>query len=329
MAKTHAPRCGSLAYSPRKRARKQTPRIHHWPTSTEAGLLGFAGYKAGMTHVMAVDKTDNSITHDLEVFIPVTIIETPPLKIVGARAYVKKYTGKQTLLDVIITGKKAKSKKKNKKTKEPKDPKTELSKLEGRDDITDVTLIVETQPDKTKIPKKKPDVMEIALGGELADKISFAKEKMGAEVKASEILTENTLSDVTSVTKGKGTQGPVKRWGITLQPRKATGKRRHIGSGGAWTPTRKLWREPQAGQMGYHTRTEYNKLVLKVGENPQEVTPKGGFLKYGPISSEYVIIYGSLPGPIKRLVRFSKPRRAGKTKSYEITQISTESKQGT
>lgn len=325
MAKKHKPRYGSLAYSPRKRAKKETPRIHSWPDAGEAGLLGFAGYKAGMTHVMAVDKRENSPTANLEVFIPVTVVETPPIKVVGARAYSKGYTGKNTVSDVLVDEKKSKSPKK----KEKKDSKERLAELAGREDIIDVTLITVTQPDKTNIPKKKPAVMEVALGGEIADKIAYAKEKIGGEIKASEIIKENTLSDITAVTKGKGTQGPVKRWGIQLQPRKATGKRRHIGTGGAWTPTRKLWREPQAGQMGYHTRTEYNKLVLAVGDDGSEVTPAGGFLRYGPVSGEYVILYGSVPGPAKRLLRFTSPRRPTKAGLYEIKHISAESKQGT
>ena len=322
MAKTNKPRRGSMAFSPRKRAARETPRLHYWPCAEKPGPLGFAGYKAGMTHVMAVDKRDHSITSDLEVFVPVTMLEAPPLKVVGVRAYGAGYGGKRTVSDVIIQTKKSKSKKKE------SDSKPNLSKLEALKDLTDVALLVETQPGKTNMPKKKPDFMEIQLGGGLSEKFAYAKEKLGGEIKAPEILKENTLYDLTAVTKGKGHQGIVKRWGTRRQPRKSTGRRRHSGTGGAWSPSRKLWLEPQIGQMGYHTRTEYNKLVLKVGANGGDVTPKGGFLRYGPVSGDYVILYGSVPGPSKRLIRFSNPRRAGRGGPFEITHISTKSMQG-
>jgi len=46
--KTHAPKHGSLAYLPRKRAKKPTARIRYWPKSslTLPKLLGFSAYKA-------------------------------------------------------------------------------------------------------------------------------------------------------------------------------------------------------------------------------------------------------------------------------------------
>ncbi|HDI53041.1 MAG TPA: 50S ribosomal protein L3, partial [Candidatus Bathyarchaeota archaeon] len=49
MPRTRAPRRGSMAYSPRKRAKSIAGRIRFWPEVEEGPrLLGFAGYKAGM-----------------------------------------------------------------------------------------------------------------------------------------------------------------------------------------------------------------------------------------------------------------------------------------
>ena len=56
--------------------------------------------------------------------------------------------------------------------------------------------------------------------------------------------------------------------------------------------------------MGYHGRTEYNKRVLKISDNGREITPDAGFKHYGTVSGSYVLIKGSVPGPIKRLIRF-------------------------
>ena len=50
MVRHHQPRKGSVAFSPRKRAAKETPRIKSWPQNDEPKLLGLAGYKVGMTH---------------------------------------------------------------------------------------------------------------------------------------------------------------------------------------------------------------------------------------------------------------------------------------
>ena len=61
--------------------------------------------------------------------------------------------------------------------------------------------------------------------------------------------------------------------------------------------------------MGYHQRTEYNKRILKIGIDGKEVTPRGGFVNYGEVRGTYVIVDGSLPGPVKRLVRMRCPAR--------------------
>ena len=86
----------------------------------------------------------------------------------------------------------------------------------------------------------------------------------------------------------------------------------------------------QAGQLGYHKRTELNKRILRIS-NPDEseVTPAGGFLHYGEVANPYIIIQGSLPGPAKRLLRFRDAiRPSDPVGEVEITYVSTSSKQG-
>ena len=70
MVRHHQPRKGSVAFSPRKRVAKETPRIKAWPSNEEPKLLGLAGYKAGMTHAMVVDNDKNSPSHGMTVFTP-------------------------------------------------------------------------------------------------------------------------------------------------------------------------------------------------------------------------------------------------------------------
>ena len=331
MAKRSKPRAGSLAYSPRKRAKKEVPRIHSWKETPEINLMGFAGYKAGMTHVMAVDHGKNSPTSGMEVFVPVTIVETPPMVVFGVRLYEDGYSGKRTRTDVISPELDDKlTADLNKRISLPKKKKKSgLEKIDP-EKISDIRLLVCTQPRSASLPKKKPDVMEIAIGGgseATEDKLEFAREILGKEVKAEDVFKENSFVDITAVTKGKGFQGPVKRWGIIVQSRKVSNKRRHVGSGGPWHPARRIWRIPMPGQMGYHTRTENNKFILKIGDDGEEVTPKGGFLRYGKVGN-YVMLKGSVAGPAKRLIRINLPKRPHKEENYEITHISTESKQG-
>ena len=57
MGKRHHPRRGSMAYGPRKRAGRHFGHVNSWPTSdaSEVRIQGFAGWKAGMTHVLSRD----------------------------------------------------------------------------------------------------------------------------------------------------------------------------------------------------------------------------------------------------------------------------------
>jgi len=84
------------------------------------------------------------------------------------------------------------------------------------------------------------------------------------------------------------------------------------------------------GQMGYQQRTEYNKRLIRIGEDGADVTPEGGFLHYGEVRSRYVLIKGSLPGPCKRLVRIRHAIRQGEHKIREpvVEFVSQQSKQG-
>ena len=157
--------------------------------------------------------------------------------------------------------------------------------------------------------------------------------KVGDELKA-DVFVAGDKIDVQGTSKGKGFQGVVKRWGIRIQYGKAVraGKGRHVGSIGPWTPSRTMWTVAQAGQMGYHKRTEFNKKILKIAsaDEVDQINPDGGFVKYGLVKNDYVLVKGSLPGPSKRLVILRQPIRPNK-KSEDMPQInyiSTKSKQG-
>lgn len=331
--KKHAPKHGSLAYLPRGHAARAVGRIRFWPNVEEGPtLLGFMGYKAGMTHVFMVEDKPGSPNLGKEMIHPATVVDVPPITICAIRAYVKNQYGLQTFTEAWM---KDPPKDFNRVVVLPEHFNTEqgLKKMEDSlEKIVEFRLLAATQPRLAGTPKKKPDIVEIKVdGGSGKEQFEYAKSLLGKTVSITDIFKEGQFVDVISISKGKGWQGPVKRWGIKILPRKSRKTKRGVAAIGPWKPPRVLYTVPRAGQMGYHQRTEYNKRILKIGVDGSEVSPKGGFLRYGPVRGTYVILDGSLPGPAKRLVRLRYPARPPKKVSEappKITYISLESPQG-
>ena len=330
--KKHAPRHGSLAYLPRGRAKRTVGRIRFWPKVEEGPtLLGFMGYKAGMTHIMMVEDKPGSLNLGKEASHPATVLDVPPIIVFAVRAYVKNQYGLQTFTEAWM---KSPPKDFDRALVLPEQFNTEenLKKIEENlEEIAEIRLLAATQPRLAGVPKKKPDIMEIKVdGGSIKEQIEYAKSLLGKTVSITDVFKEGHFMDVVAITKGKGFQGPVKRWGIKILPRKSRKTKRGVAAIGPWKPARVLYTVPRAGQMGYHQRTEYNKRILKIGIDGKNVTPKGGFLKYGEVKGTYVIVDGSLPGPAKRLVRLRHPARSPKKipeTPPNITYISLESMQ--
>ncbi|MCQ4152814.1 MAG: 50S ribosomal protein L3 [Archaeoglobi archaeon] len=326
--KEHRPKRGSLAYSPRKRAKRIVPRIRSWPECGEVRLQGFAGYKAGMTHVVMVDDRKNSVTYGEEIVIPVTVIETPPMKVAGIRIYKETPYGMKIQKEVWASGL---DQFLDRRVKIPKNPTNvdELKEIEG----DEVRVLTYTQPYLiTGVPKKVPDLMEQKVGGSFEEALEYAISKLGKEVSVSEVFKEGSIVDVSAITKGKGFEGVVKRWGvITMNAKHArSSKGRRVGTLGPWMPHRIRWTVPQYGQMGFHQRLEFNKRILKIGSNGEEITPKGGFPHYGVVRNSYVLIAGTVPGTVKRLVRIRDAIRPPKAEfaGINLVYVSTSSKQG-
>lgn len=303
---------GSRAYWPKKRAKRIYPRIKNWPVSKDVKPLGSAGYKVGMTHVSVVDTNPNSKTKGMLISKAVTVIECPPLSVYGYRIY----DNSLCACDVLTE-----SSDKNliRKLKAPK-KKMNLKEAKG----TQVRLIVNTNPSF----KKKPEVFEVALGGSFDEQLKYAKEILGRKIKISEIFKEGEFIDTIATTTGKGYQGPVKRFGVKLQSRKTEQIHRHTGALGPQQPGKVRYTIPRAGQLGFQSRVELNKRILKF-VTPADVIPRGGFVNsYSPIN-ECMLIEGSVTGPKKRLIRLrSALRFTGAKNPADVRYISLESQQG-
>jgi large subunit ribosomal protein L3 len=308
-------------------------RVRFWP-EVEKGpvLLGFAGYKAGMSYVFMVEDKQRSPNFGKEVAYPVTIIDMPPMTVCGVRAYTKEVNGLRTLTEAWAS---SLPKDFERIKSVPKEAETDngLKKMEENlGKIVEFRVQAATQPRLAGVPKKKPDIMEVKIGGAtVKEQFEYVREIMGKTIQAEEIFKEGQYVDAISVSKGKGWQGVVKRWGVRIRQHKSNKAKRGIATLGPWGPARVLYTVPRAGQMGYHQRTEFNKRILKIGKDGNEVTPEGGFLRYGPVKNTYVMLKGSVPGPAKRLVRLryaARPPKRVSASPPQITYMSVESVQG-
>jgi large subunit ribosomal protein L3 len=285
-----------------------------------------------MTYGLAIDNRQGSLTFGKEIVIPMTILETPPMLACALRAYAQDYKGLRTIAEAWME-------------KPPKDfervisvpekfaTEDALKKIESSlEKVADVRVLMATQPRLAKRGKKAPDLIEVKIGGgSVKERFEYGKKILGSEIKIADFVKEGQAVDSIGITKGKGIQGPVKRWGIRRKIHKARKTVREVGSIGGWTPHYVMYSVPRAGQMGFHQRTEYNKLVIKIGNNGSEVTPKGGFLRYGVINSDYIMLKGSVPGTTNRLVLMraaSRPPPEEKVPAPKVDYLSVISTQG-
>lgn len=303
------PRWGSLQFYPRKRAAKTMPSIN-WDNfqnlqAKEDSLLGFITYKVGMRTAIVKDATPQSMTLNKKIAIPVTILETPKMKLFSVRFY----KGSHALKDVVVSN----DKELKRTVQVPKTLKildTEIP--QGYDDIR---VIVYSLPKETGI-KKTPDLIELAVSAK--DKLAYIKTLIGKELALKDVFKFDLL-DVRGQTKGKGLVGPIKRMGLSLKSHKSEKGVRRPGSLGPWHPARVTFRAPQAGQLGMFSRVQYNMKPIFVSSIAEkDINPSGGFQHFGKIKSSYILVKGSVSGPQKRAVllapAFRPTNKLAKTK---------------
>ena len=141
---------------------------------------GFAGYKAGMTHVIMIDDRKKSPTEGKEVMVPVTVIEIPAMTVAAIRVYVKDTYGKHPLTEVWAENLEALSGRITKaKTNNAVKATEKINAAIG--DVVEVMVLMYTKPTEiTGVPKKVPDLMEIRVaGGSAQERFDYALSILG------------------------------------------------------------------------------------------------------------------------------------------------------
>ena len=285
--KYSAPRRGSLAYRPRGRAKSLVPRVRTWPKvdAEKPTLLGFPGYKAGTAHVITVDDRAKTPNFGKPLFNLSSVLTLPDAQVVGLRVY--RHENGQDLAAGDV-----------------KEGGQEASGKLPLDRASRVAALVSSVPRDVGLSQKKPIVMEVGVsGGDLKAQAEFVLGLIGKKVKFTDTFKPGMYVDVIGITKGKGFEGPITRFGVKRKQHKSRKSVRAVAVIGPWHPAAVMYTVARAGQMGFHQRSESGKRILLTGNAASSpVTPPGGFQHFGTVGGDYAVIRGSVPGPARRFV---------------------------
>jgi len=240
------------------------------------------GYKAGMTHILREVNKPGSRLHKRETVEAVTIIECPPMNIVGVVGYLDTPRGLRALT-TVWTGHLDDSLKRNfyknwyrAKRKafdryaakvadeKNKDTDEELARMKKHCNV--IRVLAHTQIKKINQRQKKAHLMEIQVnGGTVDQKVDWARSLFERKVPVDSVFNPNDMIDTIGVTKGHGVKGVIKRFGCRRLQRKTHRGNRKVACIGAWHPARVARSIARAGQHGYHHRTEINKKIYRIG----------------------------------------------------------------
>ena len=341
------PRHGNLGFLPKKRCRHIRGRVRSFPKDdkkVKPHLTAFIGFKAGMTHIVRDLDRPGSKMNKKEVVEAVTIIEAPPMMGVGFVGYKDTPNGLRCVGSVWAQHLSEECRRRfyknwrNSKKRAYTKYSAALSTPIGAEAIKQkeqkiieqssiIRLFAHTQMRKLNnkyVGQRKAFLMEIQVNGgsSAAEKVEFAKQLMEKEIPVDGVFQQSECLDICSVTKGHGFEGVVKRWGVTRLPRKTHRGLRKVACIGSWHPERVSFAVARAGQHGFHHRTELNKKIYMVGKSLTEnafnakteyditeksITPMGGFPHYGVVKNDFLMLKGSIGGPVKRSITLRRP----------------------
>ena len=319
--KYSAPRRGSIAFRPRARAKSLEARVRTWPqlAAEKSSLLGFAGFKAGGIQILTVDDREKTPNFGKQLLNAATVIATPPMRIIGIRGYKHDLYGQHAIFDVY-------AKDLTKELPRKFDAKSKddgLSKAESLlDGASDVMAVVAVSPNSIGLAQKVPFVFEVAVSGEnIRSQYDYVRSILGKEIKITDVFQIGQNIDVFGITRGKGIEGPITRFGVKRKQHKSRKSVRAVGTLGPISPAVVMYTVARQGQRGFHQRTEYNKRILVISNTDKDaensINPSGGFKHFGLVRGDYIVVRGSVPGVPKRFVKMRQPIRAVSKKVVE------------
>lgn len=303
------------------------------------------GFKAGMTHIVREVEKPGSKIHKKEVVEAVTIIETPPLIVVGVVGYIETPRGLRVLKTIWAEHLSEECKRRFYKNwcKSKKKAFSKATKRWGDEDGKSaiendfntmkkyckvIRVICHTQQKLVKLGQKKAIIKEIQVNGgkDVGEKIDWARERLENPAPVRKVFAQDEMIDIIGVSKGHGFKGVTYRWGTKKLPRKTHKGLRKVACIGAWHPARVSYSVARAGQFGYHHRTEINKKIYRIGRGihtkdgkvvrnnastefdvtDKAITPMGTFPHYGEVSEDYVMVKGCVVGKVKRVLTLRK-----------------------
>jgi large subunit ribosomal protein L3 len=266
-------------------------------------------------HVITVDDKEKTPNFGKPLYNSATVLATPPIYIMGFRAYQKNVTTLEAMTEVYAKDLPKDLEKKVRIKPKPAEAVIEWIK-EKIDKVARLTAITYVAPQEAGMAQKKPIIFETEVaGGDIKSQLEYLRGILGKEVRISDIFKPGSYVDLTAVTKGKGFEGPVTRFGVKRKQAKSRKSVRAVGVISPWHPATVMYTVARAGQHGFHKRVEYNKRIIAINTAKEApITPKGGFLHFGAIDGEYMILRGSVPGPARRLVRLRLPVRPPRSK---------------
>lgn len=263
------------------------------------------GYKVGLTHISRTVNRPGSYVHNKDITEVVTLLETPPMTVVGVVGYKPtskgltkigvvwaKHLGQDFLKRVTKSAKQEQLKIafKSYLEKASKDDQFLTQKLnQFKKEASVIRVIAHTNlkklhhegSEKWIAAQKKAHVMEIQInGGDIGKKVDFASSLLEKNVPVDSVFENFEPCDTIAVTKGHGFNGVIARWGCKKLPRKTHRGLRKVGCIGSWHPSRILWTVARAGQMGFHHRTERNKRIYRIGKNLKDSQGKNGMTDF-------------------------------------------------
>ncbi|MXY61197.1 MAG: 50S ribosomal protein L3 [Cenarchaeum sp. SB0665_bin_23] len=319
------PRRGSLAYLPRGRAKSMEARIRGYARSYEGepSMVVHCGFKAGCIQIVSIDDREKTPNAGKQLVSLGTVLVTPPVTVVGWRGYSKDANGHHAEFDVYAdTLPRRITKKINLSTTDEKQKKSE-----NLDNIERINAIIAVVPSDAGLEQKKPYIFEAPIeGGSIPDRAKYVQNLLGKTVRVSDLFQRGGSVDVAAITKGKGWQGVIKRYGAKRKQHKSRKSVRELGSLGPISPQYVMYTVPRAGQMGFHQRVEYNKRIMIMGDSKDgdyNINPPGGFKHFGNVQGDYIILRGSVPGAYRRLVKIrtqirNAPKKIAEPRILEV-----------